>query len=181
MSVPSASLEIVQSWGVASARNTSGFPVYPTDLAAGALALCEVSSTSRLSGRLSSRLSGTSRVSSCSRLSNTSSRDSRNLGVTEYLYDIPIGPSVVRWDLAAQKRVMQFQAHPDLVACARKSPDLTMIASSCYDGGVKVWSPKWECLASTVAQGESQFHVSNVGSETPVGMYIRMFLIHSIP
>ena len=124
-SVCSVSLEILQSWGVGSGRNASGFPI-PTPSA----------------GLRDPATSG----------------DSRD---TEYLYDIPLGPSIIRWDLASQERLMQFQAHPDLVTCARKSPDQTMIASSSYSGGVKVWSSKWVCLASSTAPMESQFHVSD--------------------
>ena len=110
-----AAVDILQSWGVASARSTSGFPVF-----SGAAGSCD----------------------------------------SEYLYDVPIGPSVVRWDLTSQKRVMQFQAHTDLVTCARKSPDQTLIASSSYSGDVKLWSSQWVCFAKTKAPMESQFHVS---------------------
>lgn len=121
-----ASLQILQSWGVGSGRNASGFPVTT----------------------LATDLANPAGSGDCS---------------AEYLYDIPLGPSIIRWDLASQERLMRFQAHPDLVACARKSPDQTMIASSSYSGSLKVWSTKWACLASSTAPMESQFHVSNGG------------------
>ena len=79
----------------------------------------------------------------------------------EHIYEVPIGLSIVRWDLTSRKRLMQFQAHSDLVTCARRSPDEALIASSSYSGGVKVWSPQWHCLATAMAPVESQFHVSN--------------------
>lgn len=111
-SSPHAPVEILQSWGVASARNTSGCLVDGAD--------------------------------------------------SEYLYDVPIGPLVVRWDLVSQRRVIQFQAHSDLVTCARKSPNGCLIASSSYSGGVKLWSPQWACLDSILAPMESQFHVRQI-------------------
>lgn len=123
--VSSAPLEVVQSWGVASARNTSGFPVSP----------------------------------SAALVAGSGCRDGRT---TEYLYDVPIGPSIIRWDLTSQERLMQFQAHSDLVTCARKSPDQSLIASSSYSGGVKLWSPQWACLACTTVPMESLFHVSYI-------------------
>lgn len=111
---PSPSIEILQSWGVASARNTSG-------------------------GRVHSP-SGSE---------------------TEHLYDVPLGPSVVRWDVQNHHRVLQFQAHSDLIMCARQSPDGLLIASSGYSGSVKLWSSEWTCLDSTLAPMQSQFHVSH--------------------
>lgn len=116
-SSPAPSVDILQSWGVGSARNTAGCLVLPEAGAA--------------------------------------STD----GDTEFLYDVPLGCSVVRWDLTGQKRLLQFQAHSDLVMCARRSPDGRLIASSAYSGGVKLWSSEWTCLDSTTAPIESQFHV----------------------
>ena len=117
-SLPSPSIEILQSWGVASARISSGCPVQPLDSPSGSTA--------------------------------------------EHLYDVPLGPLVVRWDLLSHKRVLQFQAHSDLVMCARRSPDGSLIASSAYSGGVKLWSPQWVCQDSTQAPMQSQFHVSQL-------------------
>lgn len=117
--VSSTSIEIIQSWGVASARNCSGCLVHP---------------------------------------------DSAAESEHEHLYDVPIGPSMVRWDVISQKRVKQFQAHSDLITCLRKSPDGAVIASSSYSGEVKIWSPQWVCLDSTKAPVESQFHVSSMTS-----------------
>lgn len=109
-------VEVLQSWGVASARHSSG---------------CLVHSGSEPTGSAS-----------------------------EHLYDVPLGPCVVRWDLTTKKRLMQFQAHSDLIISARKSPDGSLIASSAYSGGVRLWSPEWVCLDSARAPMESQFHVS---------------------
>ena len=115
-------VEILQSWGVASARHTSGTLVHPEP----------------------SNLFG-------------------SYGTTndpEYLYDVPIGLSVVRWDLMSKKRLMQFQAHSDLVTCTRKSPDGTLIASSSYNGDVRLWTAQWECMDSIRGPEESHHHVS---------------------
>lgn len=76
MDVGSCQIKICQSWGVASARNTS----------------------------------------SCIVPSKTSHS-------VEYWFDVPIGPSVIRWDVKSQSRLLQFQAHSDLITCMRLSPD----------------------------------------------------------
>ena len=103
--------QMIQSWGIASARHTSGRTVPPT-------------------------------------------------GDTEFLFDVPLGASIVRWDIQNQTRVLQFQAHCDLVTCMRVSPDLQYVATSCHSGGVKLWSVGWECVGEAMAPMESQFHVS---------------------
>lgn len=72
-------IKICQSWGVASARNTS----------------------------------------SC----NVPSKISHPVSSSEYWFDVPIGPSVIRWDVRSQSRLLQFQAHSDLITCMRLSPD----------------------------------------------------------
>ena len=41
----------------------------------------------------------------------------------EHQFDVPIGPSIVRWNSSTQKRLLQFQAHPTLITCMRLSPD----------------------------------------------------------
>ena len=105
--------QMVQSWGIASARHTSGRTVPPTG--------------------------------------DTT---------TEFLFDAPLGPSIVRWDIRSQTRVLQFQAHRDLVTCMRASPDLQYVATSCHSGEVKLWSVGWECVGEVTAPMESQFHVS---------------------
>lgn len=115
----SSKIEVLQSWGIASARHSSGCTVHP--------------------GPGSDFHAGSS---------------------SEHLLDVPLGPSVVRWDLSTGSRLMQFQAHSDLIISARKSPDSRLIASSAYSGGVKLWSPEWACLDSTTVPVESQFHVS---------------------
>ena len=81
MAVSEYPINIQQSWGIASARHTSGCIVPPT------------TTTPHL------------------------------ITPSEWLFDAPIGPSVVRWDARAQRRVLQFQAHSDLITCMRLSPD----------------------------------------------------------
>ena len=109
------SLRVLQSWGIASARHTSGTIVLPS-----------------------------------------STED------TEFLFDVPIGPNIVRWDIAKQQRVtsQQFQVHCDLVTCMRRSPSGYYVATSCYGGGVRLWrGNEWECLATTKAPMASHHHV----------------------
>lgn len=112
-------VEILQSWGVASARHVSGFPVYH----------------------------GTA---------TTSTSD-------EFLYDVPMGSSIIRWDLGNGKRLLQFQAHSDVVSCSRISPARDLIASTSFSGEVKLWDPhqQWACLDATNAPMESQYYVSH--------------------
>ena len=122
----SPGIEVLQSWGIATARHFSGRVVCPPS-----------SSTDPSS-------------------SSTTSTDN----TTEHLYDVPLGPSVVRWDLTTSKRLLQFQAHSDLIMSVRNSPDGCYIASSAYSGGVKLWSREWACLDSVSGPMESQFYVS---------------------
>ena len=122
----SPGIEVLQSWGIATARHFSGRVV------------CPPSSSSDPSS------------------SSTTSTDN----TTEHLYDVPLGPSVVRWDLTTSKRLLQFQAHSDLIMSVRNSPDGCYVASSAYSGGVKLWSREWACLDSVSAPMESQFYVS---------------------
>ena len=112
-------IQIVQSWGIASARHTSG---------------CTVSLPSR-----------------------ATTHDT----ATEFLFDAPLGPSIVRWDIVNQTQVLQFQAHRDLVTCMRASPDRQLVATSCYSGGVRLWSVGWECVGDVTAPMASQHHVSH--------------------
>ena len=65
-------IQVLQSWGIASARHTSGSTV------------------------------------------PSRTKD------TEFLFDAPLGPSIVRWDVSTQQRLRQFQAHQDLVTCMRR-------------------------------------------------------------
>lgn len=124
------SFNIVQSWGVASARHTSGTIVYHEDI------------------------SHHSAGSDCvvARSNNT-----------EYLLDVPLGPSIVRWDVRSKVRHLQFQAHSDIVMCMRQSPNRKLIATSSYSGEVKLWNNVWNCLDKVNAPMASQQHVSNVG------------------
>ena len=117
-------IEILQSWGAASARHTSGCVVHPT--------------------RRTEQPGSTNKEPP-----------------SEFIFDAPLGPSVVRWDIVAQTRRLQFQAHCDLVTCMRLSPDGSYIATSSYSGEVKLWSPpQWECLAVAMVPMASQHHVS---------------------
>lgn len=79
MDVRNYPIKISQSWGVASARNTS----------------------------------------SCI----APSKISHPVSSAECWFDVPIGPSVLRWDVRSQSRLLQFQAHSDLITCMRLSPD----------------------------------------------------------
>ena len=132
---------MVQTWGVASARHTSGCVVYD-------------SSNPQLKD-------GDKLVSSTSSGPTQKNFDESNecLSQTEYLFDVPIGPSVVRWDFRTKKRVVQFQAHIDAVTSMRMSPDRRYIATSCYSGEVKLWTPQWVCLDHVIAPMTSQHHV----------------------
>ena len=125
---------VIQSWGVASARHTSGCVVYPESS----------------SGNQSEHLSTSS---------STSDNPNGCCINTEYLFDVPIGPSIIRWDFKTKKRVLQFQAHCDAVTSMRMSPDRRYIATSCFSGEVKLWSPQWVCLDHVTAPMMSQHHV----------------------
>ena len=129
---------VVQSWGVASARHTSGCIVYPHPSA----------SLSDDGGKKKDDYV------------SPPSQDSADCCVhTEYLFDVPIGPSIVRWDFQTKKRVLQFQAHCDVVTSMRISPDRRYVATSCFSGEVKLWSPQWACLDHVTAPMTSQHHV----------------------
>ena len=135
---------MVQSWGVASARHTSGCVVFPSALHDG------------LDG-------GDKEERYCAPSSSSSFSSSQESGddshKTEYLFDVPIGPSIVRWDFRTKKRQLQFQAHCDAVMSMRMSDDRKYIATSCFSGEVKLWSPQWECLDHVTAPMTSQHHV----------------------
>ena len=119
-------IEILQSWGAASARHTSGCVVYPT----------------QITGQTGQ--------------TGSSDKDPSS----EFVFDAPLGPSVVRWDVVTQTRRLQLQAHSDLVTCMRLSPNRSYIATSGYSGEVKLWSPQqWECLDVAMAPMASQHHV----------------------
>ena len=129
---------VVQSWGVASARHTSGCLVYP---------------------RPSPNLTDDGGKNKDSFISSSSPPLSSSVD-TEYQFDVPIGPSIVRWDFQTKKRVLQFQAHCDVVTSMRMSPNRSYIATTCFSGEVKLWSPQWVCLDHTLAPMSSQHHVS---------------------
>ena len=135
---------VLQSWGVASARHTSGCLVYP-------------SSTANPSGR---------KKADC--LSSSQAPLTACCVNTEYLFDVPIGPSIVRWDFQRKSRVPQFQAHCDVVTCMRMSPDRSCMATSCFSGEVKLWSPQWVCLDHVTALMTSQHHVGKVSTLYPL-------------
>lgn len=119
-------VQILQSWGVASARHTSGC-VVPPNTSGGGLP-----------------------------------PHSLHVDNTEFLFDVPIGPNIMRWDIARQHRVagQQFQAHSDLVTCMRRSPSGHYVATSCYSGGVKLWrGTEWTCVDEAEAPMASQHHV----------------------
>ena len=79
-----------------------------------------------------------------------------------FTFDAPLGPSVVRWDLKRGERIMNFQAHSDLIVCMRYSPNNQFIATASTGGEIKVWSSSsWEMLAETVSPIDSLFHVRN--------------------
>ena len=133
--------DVIQSWGVASARHTSGCVVYPEESASGQLQHGHLTSSSP---------------------SSSSLVDDNKCGSiqTEYLFDVPIGPSIIRWDFETKKRLLQFQAHCDAVTSMRMSPDRRYIATSCFSGEVKLWSPRgWACLDHVTAPMMSQHHV----------------------
>ena len=139
--------DVVQSWGVASARHTSGCLVYP---------------------HLSSNLTNDDGKKKDSFISPSSPPSSQDCCVdTEYLFDVPIGPSIVRWDFQTKRRVLQFQAHCDVVTSMRMSPDQNYIATSCFSGEVKLWSPQWACLDYVTAPISSQHHVGEICNIAP--------------
>ena len=139
--------DVVQSWGVASARHTSACLVYPL-------------------AHPSSSLT----VDDCSKKENDASFSSPppsqgcsvTCADTEYLFDVPIGLSIVRWNFETRRRMLQFQAHCDVVTSMRMSPDRSYIATSCFSGEVKLWSPQWACLDHVTAPMSSQHHVGEI-------------------
>lgn len=139
---------MVQSWGVASARHTSGCVVYP-------------SSPHDVRDRTGGNVKNESdSVHPHSSSSSSSSQDSSECGIeSEYLFDVPIGPSIIRWDFKTKRRLLQFQAHCDAVTSMRMSADRRFIATSCFSGEVKLWSPQWACLDHVTAPMSSQHHV----------------------
>lgn len=142
---------MVQSWGVASARHTSGCVVY------------EPSNTQlRDGGKVHE---GNLASSSPGPTQKNSLESDACLVQTEYLFDVPIGPSVVRWDFKTKKRVVQFQAHCDAVTSMRMSPDRRYIATACFSGEVKLWTPQWVCLDHVTAPMKSQHHVRSTGKQ----------------
>ena len=136
--------DVVQSWGVASARHTSGCLVYP-----------------RPSPSLTD--DGSKRKDPFISSSPPPPPPSQDYCVdTEYVFDVPIGPSIVRWDFQTRKRVLQFQAHCDVVTSMRMSLDQHYIATSCFSGEVKLWSPQWACIDHVTAPMSSQHHVGEI-------------------
>ena len=132
--------DVVQSWGVASARHTSGCLVYP-----------------RPSPIDLTDDDGKKKAVTSSSPPPPPSQD--GCVDTEYLFDVPIGPSIIRWDFQTRRRALQFQAHCDVVTSMRMSPDQSYIATSCFSGEVKLWSPQWACLDHVTAPMSSQHHV----------------------
>lgn len=132
--------DVVQSWGVASARHTSGCLVYPPP--------SPIDLTDD---------GGKKKILTISSSSPPPSQDS--CVDMEYLFDVPIGPSIVRWNFQMRRRALQFQAHCDVVTSMRMSPDRSYIATSCFSGEVKLWSPQWACLDHVTAPMSSQHHV----------------------
>ena len=124
--------DVLQSWGVASARHTSGCVVYPYSSA----------NPSDDDGR---------KKANC--FSPSQEQMAASCVDMEYLFDVPIGPSI---------RVLQFHAHCDVVTCMRMSPDRSCIATSCFSGEVKLWNPQWACLDHMTAPMTSQHHVGKV-------------------
>jgi WD40 repeat protein len=139
--------DVVQSWGVASARHTSGCLVYPLP---SPIELTDEGDKQKILT-----------ISSSSPPLQDSCVD------TEYLFDVPIGPSIVRWDFQTRRRVLQFQAHCDVVTSMRMSPDRRYIATSCFSGEVKLWSPQWVCLDHVTAPMSSQHHVGEILFSSP--------------
>lgn len=131
---------MVQSWGVASARHTSGCVVYPQ-------------------ANLRSHDHAGMKEEKDSVTSSLPASSDCHVD-TEYLFDVPIGPSIIRWDFQTKKRCLQFQAHCDAVTSMRTSADRKYIATSCFSGEVKLWSPQWVCLDHVTAPMTSQHHVS---------------------
>lgn len=145
--------EVVQSWGVASARHTSGCLVYP-----------HPSPSLTDDGGKKKDLSISSSRSPPLPLQDCHAD-------TEYLFDVPIGPSIVRWDFQTRRRALQFQAHCDVVTSMRMSRDRSYIATSCFSGEVKLWSPQWVCLDHVTAPMSSQHHVGEIHENITAPIY----------
>ena len=133
-----ANAKVLQSWGVASSRQPSG---------------CTVG------GSRHSYSSAQSQQHQDSEHQDSEHQDS------EHRYDIALGPSVVRWDIINQKRLLQFQAHGDIITGLSKSPDGDLIVTASYSGEVKLWTSEWVCLAEDTAPIASQHYVSLVTFE----------------
>ena len=95
-----AKLKVLKSWGIASARHTSGI-VLP-----------------------------------------------REVSSTPGYFDVPQGPSLVRWDILKKKKLWSFQPHDDAVFCHRLSPNGRYIVTLSYSGQVGVWNTIYDKLYS---------------------------------
>lgn len=112
MAADKTNISVLQSWGIASARNTSGV-VLP-----------------------------------------------REDGSAPGYFDVPQGPSLVRWDILRQKKLWAFQPHGDAVFCMRLSPDGKCIVTLSYGGEIGIWDASYSCLFKGAAECSSLHHVS---------------------
>ena len=77
----------------------------------------------------------------------------------KYVFDVPLGMSVCRWEMESTKRSLSFQAHNDAIMGMRASPDNKWIATASYGGEVKIWNIDWELLATQQTPAESVSYV----------------------
>ena len=80
----------------------------------------------------------------------------------QYVFDVPIGMSVCRWEMDSAKRSLFFQAHSDAIMGMRASPNIKYIVTASYSGEVKIWSMDWKLLATQQAPTESVSYVSQL-------------------
>lgn len=112
MAADKTNIDMLQSWGIASARNTSGV-VLP-----------------------------------------------REDGSAPGYFDVPQGPSLVRWDIVCHKKLWAFQPHGDAVFCMRLSPNGRYIVTLSYGGEIGIWNARYSCLFKGAAECSSLHHVS---------------------
>lgn len=124
-----SNISVLQSWGIASARHTSGV-VLP-----------------------------------------------REDGSAPGYFDVPQGPTLVRWDILRKKKLWAFQPHGDAVFCMRLSPDRRCIVTLSYGGEIGVWDTSYSCLYRGGAECSSLHHVSKLSPPAVTATIVAQSLV----
>lgn len=72
-----------------------------------------------------------------------------------YEVDVPLGPSIVRWNMKTKNKVSIFTAHSDVITFMKRSTNRDIIATASNGGEIKLWDNEWNHL-STVEVGEER-------------------------